>query len=71
MNTRVEKNAKPPDQLSLLPQEQIRAIDGTLISNFEVAVEEISSPYGGGVKGIRALKKNQRKESEIPEERKN
>ena len=41
MNTKVDKNAKPPDELSQLPQEQVRAIDGTLISNYEVPVEEV------------------------------
>ena len=54
-----------------LHQEHVRAIDGTLIANFEVPYEEIEQNYAGGVRGIRALKKNARKESEIPEDRKN
>ena len=37
------------------PQEQIKAADGALITNFEVNVEE-DILYAGGVKGIRALR---------------
>ena len=70
VNTKVTKETKPPEELAELPQEQLRAIDGALISNFEVPIE-IEEQYAAGLRGIRQLKKQNRKQSEIPEERKN
>ena len=47
--------------LDKLAKEQTRAVDGALITNFEIKDEE-DSKYAGGLKGIRALRK-QREET--------
>ena len=52
-----------------MPHELVRAIDGTLIHNFEVPVEPDSPVYRGGVRGLRAMKK--KPQESIPEEDKN
>jgi hypothetical protein len=42
-----------------MPSEQTRAQDGALIINYEVPIEEDEDKvsYSGGIKGIRALRK--------------
>eukprot|EP00347_Sterkiella_histriomuscorum_P023793 403333368 len=61
-----------------LPSEQVRASDGALIINYEVAIEEEEDKvvYSGGVRGIRALRQqrdqlNHQIEDDLEEQQRN
>lgn len=56
INMKPTKKKKEDDLVK--PQEKVRTGDGALITNYEVPLEEEEPEiYAGGLKGIRALRK--------------